>query len=53
MPVLIVMGRSARLRRIVIEEFNINAAENKDKYIEWIYRARRLYGAEIINGIAV
>ena len=53
MPVLMVVGRSARLRRMVMEEFDIDAAEDEDKYIEWICRTRRLYGAEMTNGIAV
>ena len=50
---MMVVGRSARLRRMVMEEFDIDAAEDEDKYIEWICRTRRLYGAEMTNGIAV
>ena len=38
---------------MVMEEFDIDAAEDEDKYIEWICRTRRLYGAEMTNGIAV
>jgi hypothetical protein len=52
MPVIMIVGRSERLRDIVWAEFEIDAAD-EEKYIKWIGRSRRIYGEEMTNGLAV
>jgi superfamily II DNA helicase RecQ len=51
-PVMMMVGRSERLRRIVKREFDIDAAE-EEGYIGWIGRSRRMYGADMTNGLGV
>lgn len=52
MPVMMMVGRSERLRRMVFEEFEIDAGD-EGGYVEWIGRSRRMYEEDMTNGLAV
>jgi hypothetical protein len=52
MPVMVMVGRSRRLREMVLKEFEINVAD-EEGYIKWIGRSRRMYGKEMTNRLAV
>jgi hypothetical protein len=51
-PVMMMVGRSKRLKRMVLEEFEIDAGD-EDEYVEWIGRSRRMYEEDMTNGLAV
>jgi hypothetical protein len=50
LPVMMMVGRSERLRDMVWGEFEIDAADSEG-YIKWIGRSRRMYGEEMTNGL--
>jgi hypothetical protein len=52
MPVMMMVGRSERLRNMAWAEFEIDAAD-EEGYIKWIGRSRRMYGEDMTNGLAV
>lgn len=52
-PIWMIVGKSGRLRKMVLKEFDIDAAADEDQYIEWVCRDRRVYGSNMTNGIAV
>ena len=52
MPVVMMVGRSGRLKRMVLEEFKIDAGD-ENEYVEWIGRSRRMYEEDMTNGLAV
>jgi len=52
MPVVMMVGRSERLKRMVLEEFEIDAGD-ENGYVEWIGRSRRMYEEDMTNGLAV
>jgi superfamily II DNA helicase RecQ len=52
MPVVMMVERSGRLKRMVLEEFGIDAGDS-DRYVEWIGRSRRMYSEDMTNGLAV
>ena len=55
-PVMMMVGKSSRLRELVKEEFGIEAmggSEGEGRYVEWIGRSRRMYGENMTNGLAV
>jgi reverse gyrase len=51
-PVMMMVGKSERLKEMVLEEFEVDAGD-KDGYIEWIGRTRRMYEEDMTNGLAV
>ena len=52
MPVMMMIGRSERLKRMVLEEFGMDAGD-EGEYVEWIGRSRRMYEEDMTNGLAV
>jgi superfamily II DNA helicase RecQ len=52
MPVMMMVGRSEGLKRMILKEFGIDA-EDESEYVEWIGRSRRMYEEDMTNGLAV
>ena len=52
LPVVMMVGRSGRLKELVFQEFRIEA-EKEDEYQAWIERPRGMYDEEMTNALAV
>jgi hypothetical protein len=50
LPVVMMVGKSSRLRQLVWEELGVDAADGV-KYVEWIGRSRRIYEEEMTDGL--